>query len=100
MRNIGSIISSHNRATLHPVTPLYGCNCRVKDICPLNGECLTPKLVYKADIESNSNNNKKILSRSVRNNFQRTLQEPLKRIEPLKISKQYRIIKILLEIEV
>ena len=56
MRNIGSIISSHNRDTLHPATTLYGCNCRV---CPLNGECLTPKLVYRADIENNSNNEKK-----------------------------------------
>ena len=59
MRNIGSIISSHNRATLHPATTSYGCNCRVKDSCPLNGECLTPKLVYRADIENNSNNEKK-----------------------------------------
>ena len=59
MRNIGSIISSHNRATLHPATTSYGCNCRVKDSCPLNGECLTPKLVYRADIKNNSNNKKK-----------------------------------------
>ena len=59
MRNIGSIISSHNRATLHPATTLCGCNCRVKDSCPLNGECLTPKLVYRADIENSSNNEKK-----------------------------------------
>ena len=51
--------SCHNRATLHPATTLYGCNCRVKDSCPLNGECLTPKLVYRADIENNSNNEKK-----------------------------------------
>ena len=34
MRNIGSIISSHNRATLHPATKSYGCNCRVEDSCP------------------------------------------------------------------
>ena len=59
MRNIGSIISSHNRATLHPATTSYGCNCRIKNSCPLNGECLTPKLVYRADIENNSNNEKK-----------------------------------------
>ena len=31
----------------------------VKNSCPLNGECLTPKLVYRADIENNSNNEKK-----------------------------------------
>ena len=59
MRNIGSIISSHNRTTLHPTTTSYGCNCRVKSSCPLNGECLTPKIIYRADVENNTNNEQK-----------------------------------------
>ena len=59
MCNIGSIRSSHDWATLHPATTSYGCNCRVKNSCPLNGKCLTPKLVYRADVENNSNNEKK-----------------------------------------
>ena len=64
MRNIGSIISSHNRATLHPATTFYGCNCRVKDSRPLNGECLIPTLVYIADIKDNSNKKKYYLGLS------------------------------------
>ena len=37
LRNISSIISSHNRNILSPKQKSFGCNCRVKDECPLNG---------------------------------------------------------------
>ena len=101
MRNIGSIISSHNRATLHPATISYGCNCRVKDSCPLNGECLTPKLVCRADIENNSYNEKKYYLGLSETTFKErySVIGTIKKIELLKISKPYRIIRIHLEIE-
>ena len=54
MRNISSIISSHNRNILYPKPKTFGCNCRNKNDCPLNGECLTPKVIYRADIISNN----------------------------------------------
>ena len=50
MRNIGSIISSHNKNILHPKQTSFGCNCRNKENCPLNGECLTPNIIYRVDI--------------------------------------------------
>ena len=55
MSNVNSIISAHNRSILHPKQNSFGCNCRVKQNCPLNGECLTPKLVYKAEVTNNVN---------------------------------------------
>ena len=48
MKNINSIISSHNKNILNPRTTSFGCNCRKKDSCPLNGECLKSQLVYRA----------------------------------------------------
>ena len=48
LRNISSIISSHNRNILSPKQQSFGCNCRVKNECPLNGECQTPSVLYRA----------------------------------------------------
>ena len=59
MKNIGSIISAQNRNILNPIVQSYGCNCRVKSSCPLNGECLTPKIIYRAEVSNDKNNEKK-----------------------------------------
>ena len=55
-RNISSIISSHNRDVLSPKQESFGCDCRVKNECPLNGECQTPSVIYGADVVNDSNN--------------------------------------------
>ena len=46
--NIGSIISSHNKAVLYSDNTEYGCNCNDKNKCPLDNKCLTPRIVYRA----------------------------------------------------
>ena len=33
----------------------FGCNCRNKDNCPLDGECLIPNIIYYADITIDNN---------------------------------------------
>ena len=44
--NISSIISSHNKNILNPVSNTkYGCNCRSKESCPLQNKCLIPKIM-------------------------------------------------------
>ena len=58
-RNIGSIISSHNKNILNPKQDHFGCNCRVKADCPLEGKCLTPNIVYRADVYDLTNNESK-----------------------------------------
>ena len=56
MSNISSIISSHNLNVINPyTTQTYGCNCRTKGSCPLQKQCLTPKIVYRADIKNDTN---------------------------------------------
>ena len=59
MKNMDSIISGHNHNILNPKQKSFGCNCRKKDSCPLNGECLTPKVIYRADVSNEANNNQK-----------------------------------------
>ena len=47
-------MSSHNRNILSPKQQSFGCNCRVKNECPLNGECQTPLVIYPTDVVNNS----------------------------------------------
>ena len=59
MRNVRSIIQSHNRKVLeqangpqddeHP-----SCNCRKKPECPLDGNCLTSNVIYKATVTTSN----------------------------------------------
>ena len=50
MRNMGSMISAHNQHFLTPNNFSFGCNCRNKSNCPLEEECLAPKVIYQADV--------------------------------------------------
>ena len=59
MKNINSVISSHNKNILNPRTASFGCNCWKKESCPLNGECLTSQLVYRATVTNAVNEDMK-----------------------------------------
>ena len=55
MKNINSIIKSHNDSTLKKAEndnqpPPKTCNCRQKASCPLRGNCLASAVVYKATV--------------------------------------------------
>ena len=56
MSNMSSIISLHNKRLLQPRINEYGCNCRTRENCPLQNQCLTPNLIYRADVENIANN--------------------------------------------
>ena len=58
LRKISSIISSLNRNILSRKQQSFGCNCRVKNECPFNGECQTSSVIYKADVVNDSNDEK------------------------------------------
>ena len=51
--NMGSIISSHNKHILNSNSAEYGCNCSNRNECPLENKCLTPRIVYRADVTNN-----------------------------------------------
>ena len=50
MGSIGNTIKQHNSRVLNklPENDEKKCNCRVKENCPMNGECLVKHIVYKA----------------------------------------------------
>ena len=58
MQNMEAIIKNHNKAILLSdsnkikTTPSKSCNCRKKDQCPMDGNCLKKCLVYKAVVET------------------------------------------------
>ena len=60
MRNISSLIASHNKSILCPKAKEYGCNCRNKESCPLQNQCLTPKAIYEATVVNNSDDVKQV----------------------------------------
>ena len=58
--NMSSILSSHNLNVINPYkTQTYGCNCRIKESCPLQNQYLTPKIIYRADVENDINSGTK-----------------------------------------
>ena len=53
MRNIASIISSHNKKVISPAElPSRTCNCNDKNKCPLDNKCLTQNVVYKVKVSN------------------------------------------------
>ena len=51
-----NIISSHNKKVTNSdnETNSKTCNCRNKTKCPSDNKCLTNKIVYKAEVETNN----------------------------------------------
>ena len=58
-KNMASIISAHNKKILQPKNEEFGCNCRESNECPLDRKCLTPQIVYQADVTNTTNVEKK-----------------------------------------
>ena len=60
MSNMSSTLSSHNFNVINRCkTQTHGCNCRIRESCPPQKGCLTPKIVYRADVRNNTNSETK-----------------------------------------
>ena len=55
MSNISSIISGHNKNLLNPTFTQYDCNCQIREDCPLQNQCFTPNIIYRADVHCEVN---------------------------------------------
>ena len=59
MENIKSVINNHNIKVLNNTTEIEeSCNCRNKNNCPVDRKCLTPNIIYEAQIILNQLNYK------------------------------------------
>ena len=58
MSNVQSNIQSHNarllRKTSTPSKPQKTCNCRQKEACPLDGNCLVEGVIYAATVTTSN----------------------------------------------
>ena len=91
---MGSIKSLYYEHILNPNSGEYGCNCNNRNKCPLDNKCLTPRIVYRADVTNNKADENKY--------YFGTLDTPFKdRYENCKasfLSDRFRSVKVLLEI--
>ena len=55
MSNMSSIISGHNKNLLNPNVTQYGCNCQLREDCPLSNQFLKPNIIYRADTHCEAN---------------------------------------------
>ena len=54
MQNIKSVINNHNMKVLNNTAEIEeSCSYRNKNNCPLDGKCLTPNIIYVAQITPN-----------------------------------------------
>ena len=47
-------LSTHNKYILNSKQTSFGCNCRNKDNCLLDDECMTPNIIYHADVTTDN----------------------------------------------
>ena len=70
MQNIKSVTNNHNMKVLNNTAETEeSCNCRNKNNCPLDGKCLTPNIIYEAQITSNQLNYKQKVYIGILNRF-------------------------------
>ena len=74
MRNMDSIISAYNQRLLTTNNSSFGCNCRNKSNCPLEEKCLTPKVVYQADVTNDVDDEYKFYYGLTKTSFKESLQ--------------------------
>ena len=55
MSNISSIISGRNKNLFNPTVTQYGCNCPIREDCPLQNQCLTPNIIYRVHVHCKAN---------------------------------------------
>ena len=53
LSNFVNVIKSHNNRILSTEDQLK-CNCRQKDACPLEGNCLDKELIYQCNLKGNT----------------------------------------------
>ena len=97
--NIASVIKAHNQKTWSQTTEsnqTRSCNCRKPEMCPLDDQCPTDNLVYKATVKTDSKPEKKLYRGywDDRKHIQNTLQRPESLPQAQKPSKRHPAIQI------
>ena len=59
MSNISSTISGHNKNLVSPTFTQCDCNCCTREGSPLQNQCLTLNIIYRAELQFEANNDYK-----------------------------------------
>ena len=71
----------------------FGCNCRRKDTCPLDNKCLKLKIIYKAEITNDKDQEKKIYIELAETPFKERYRNQTKSFNNKKCSKETELSK-------
>ena len=99
MKNMDSITSGHNHNILNPKQKSFGSNFRKKDSCPLNGECLTPKVIYLADVSNEANNDQKFYLSLVETTFKERYNNHKQNVKHIKYQYNTELTKYIWNLE-
>ena len=99
MRNIASIVSSHNKSVLRPTIQDHGCNCRQKNDCPMQNKCLTQNIVYEATVTNNVDTVEKIYFGLCETSFKKRYSNHTKSFRLKKYSKETELSKYVWELK-
>ncbi len=99
MPNIKSSISRHNNQILskHKIPPSslqQNCNCRKRTDCPLNNNCLSNSIVYKAEVKSSDGEIKEYIGMTA-NRFKERYNNHRKSFNLIKYEKETELSKFI-----
>ena len=96
---MSSFILSHNKKLLNSRTGnIKPRNCRNKDECPLNGQCLAQDIVYKCIASTSINPNKTYLG-TTEGEFKKRYNNHIKSFRHKRYSKETTLSKYIWEIK-
>ena len=99
LRNISFIISSHNRNILSPKQQSFGCDCRGKNEWQFNGECQTPSVIYREDVDNDSNDEKNIYFRITDNAFKERCRNHIRDLKHVKYEYSAELVKYIRQLK-
>ena len=98
-KNIGAIISAHNKSILNKRDQSFSCNCRNKADCPLENSCLTPNIIYKETVENNVDDEKRFYICITEHSFKKRFSNHKKSFNLKKYEKETELSKYILKLK-
>ena len=102
MDSMKNILSAHNNKILNDAVNNDNkkmCNCRDKKSCPLEGKCLTEKVVYSAEVTSANEENTKLYIGISETPFKTRFRNHKKSMNHRKYQKDTELSKLVWELK-
>lgn len=97
MNNIRSLITKHNTRIISKYQPqvsnTHSCNCRKKEACPLQNNCMSKDIVYKATISTSNINDTKHYIGMTSSTFKERYRNHIKSFNHKKYSNETELSK-------